>query len=192
MDGLSGQSFLYHLLANELSVVLHGELDKAIENMAPLPPPKERKHMEHVAAIQLVPKTHAESDLIFSKLEAMGYQVGLRLIERITKEHSRFREELEIMKFICTDFWKYIYEKQIDTLRTNNQGTYVLTDNLFKPLTFFGSDGVDQYYPITARFIAYPCGLIRGALSAMGVRSTVSAKTTSMTSCVFEIIVERT
>lgn len=39
------------------------------------------------------------------------------------------------MKFICTDFWVSIYKKQIDNLRTNHQGVYVLQDNSFRFLT---------------------------------------------------------
>jgi hypothetical protein len=39
------------------------------------------------------------------------------------------------MKFICTDFWSSINKKQIDNLRTNHQGVYVLQDNAFRFLT---------------------------------------------------------
>ena len=130
-------------------------------------------------------------DVVLSKLESMGYQVGQRLIERLLKDHQRFKDELEIMKYICTDLWKYVYDKQIDTLRTNNHGTYVFTDNTFKPLAFFSAEGIEQYYAASARFITFPCGIIRGALSALGIRSAVSAKATTVTSCVFEVIVER-
>jgi len=51
---------------------------------------------------------------------------------RLTKERSRFKDELDTVKFICTDFWSSIYKKQIDNLRTNHQGTYVLQDNSFR------------------------------------------------------------
>lgn len=43
------------------------------------------------------------------------------------------------MKFICTDFWTCIYKKQIDNLRTNHQGVYVLQDNAFRFLTNFSN-----------------------------------------------------
>ncbi|XP_055334590.1 trafficking protein particle complex subunit 6b-like [Paramacrobiotus metropolitanus] len=190
MDMSSGPSFLYHLLANELSVLLMGELDQAVENMAPLPVPSKRKKIPDPPTVP-VPTVHVDRDAVFSKLEAIGFQVGLRLVERLTKDHPRFKDELDVMKFICTDLWKYIYEKQVDTLRTNNQGTFVLTDNSFRPLSFFGVEGIDQYYPASARFIAYPCGIIRGALSALGTKCTVSAKAMSMVCCVFEVIVDR-
>lgn len=40
---------------------------------------------------------------------------------RFTKECSRFKDELDTMKFICKDFWNSVYKKQIDNLRTNHQ-----------------------------------------------------------------------
>jgi len=54
---------------------------------------------------------------------------------RLTKEWPRFKDELDTMKFICTDFWSSINKKQIDNLRTNHQGVYVLQDNAFRFLT---------------------------------------------------------
>ena len=57
--------------------------------------------------------TKPDSDVVFPQLEGIGYQVGLRLIERLTKDHARFKDELDIMKFVCTDLWKYMYEKQV-------------------------------------------------------------------------------
>ena len=55
------------------------------------------------------------------KLEAVGFQVGQRLVERYTKERPRFSDTLEIIKFICKDFWFEVYRKQIDKLQTNNR-----------------------------------------------------------------------
>lgn len=73
-------------------------------------------------------------------MEYIGYATGFRLIERLTREWSRFKDELETMKFICTDFWTVIYKKQIDNLRTNHQGVYVLQDNAFRFLTRISSN----------------------------------------------------
>ena len=55
------------------------------------------------------------------KVEAVGFQVGQRLAERYTKEGPRFTDTLDIIKFICKDFWFEIYRKQIDKLQTNNR-----------------------------------------------------------------------
>jgi len=55
------------------------------------------------------------------KLEAVGFHVGERLVERYTKERPRFSDTLEIIKFICKDFWYEVYRKHIDKLQTNNR-----------------------------------------------------------------------
>ena len=55
------------------------------------------------------------------KIEAMGFEVGSRLVERYTRDKPRFSDTLEIIKFICKDFWMEVYRKQIDKLQTNNR-----------------------------------------------------------------------
>lgn len=56
-------------------------------------------------------------------------------IIRLTKDWPRFKEELDMLKFLCTDFWSSIYQRQVDNLRTNHQGVYVLFDNEFRFLS---------------------------------------------------------
>lgn len=86
-----------------------------------------------------------------SNLEYIGFSTGYRIIERLTREMPRFKDELDTLKFICTDFWASVFKKQIDNLRTNHQGmdfsfiaphleyytlyfagVYVLQDNAFR------------------------------------------------------------
>jgi len=43
------------------------------------------------------------------------------LLFRITKDLPRFKDELDVMKFVCKDFWTVVYKKQVDNLRTNHQ-----------------------------------------------------------------------
>lgn len=50
-------------------------------------------------------------------LEYIGFSTGYRLIERLTRELPRFKDELDTMKFICTDFWSSLFFKQVDNLR---------------------------------------------------------------------------
>ncbi|MEE6489956.1 hypothetical protein FKM82_015743 [Ascaphus truei] len=68
-------------------------------------------------------------------LESMGFRVGQGLIERLTKDSPSFKDDLEVVKFVCKDLWMSVFKKQIDNLRTNHQGTYVLQDNRFLLLT---------------------------------------------------------
>lgn len=55
------------------------------------------------------------------KIEQIGFEVGVRLVERYTKDRPRFADTLEIIKFICKEFWMEVYRKQIDKLQTNNR-----------------------------------------------------------------------
>ena len=78
--------------------------------------------------------------------------------------------------------------KQIDNLRTNHQGVYVLQDNSFKFLTKVCGDffmlfswwplnsipllqaSCDrQYLEASPKFVAFTCGLVRGSLANLGM-----------------------
>ena len=112
------------------------------------------------------------------------------------------------MKFICTDFWTLIYKKQVDNLRTNHQGVYVLQDKAFRFLTRI-SPGTKQLehapkvklqhnqkisdlnrFFIEFQFVAFTCGLVRGALANLGINSTVTAEVQSIPSCKFHVQVK--
>ena len=56
--------------------------------------------------------------------------------------------------------------KQIDNLRTNHQGVYVLQDNSFKFLSKTSEDR--QYLEASPKFVAFTCGLVRGSLANLG------------------------
>lgn len=47
---------------------------------------------------------------------------------------------LDAIKFICKDLWILLYRKQIDNLKTNHRGVFVLTDQRFQPLSRMSVD----------------------------------------------------
>nr|XP_061797672.1 trafficking protein particle complex subunit 6b-like isoform X1 [Nerophis lumbriciformis] len=96
-----------------------------------------------------------------STLEAMGYRVGQGLIERLTRDSPCFKDELDIMKFICKDFWTKVFRRQVDNLRTNHQ------------------------------YLAFSCGVVRGALSNLGLESVVTAEVSVMPSCKFQVVIQK-
>ncbi|XP_054256318.1 trafficking protein particle complex subunit 6B isoform X1 [Indicator indicator] len=124
-----------------------------------------------------------------TKLESMGFRVGQGLIERFTKDTARFKDELDIMKFICKDFWTTVFRKQIDNLRTNHQGIYVLQDNKFRLLTQMSAG--KQYLEHAPKYLAFTCGLIRGGLSNLGIKSIVTAEVSSMPACKFQVMIQK-
>jgi len=124
-----------------------------------------------------------------SKLELLGFNTGYRFIERLSKDYPKFKDELDLLKFICKDFWVAVFRKQIDNLRTNHQGVYVLQDNSFKFLSKSSQDR--QYLEASPKFVAFTCGLVRGSLANLGVNTVVTAEVTSMPACKFQVQVQR-
>lgn len=124
-------------------------------------------------------------------MEWMGFSVGYRVIERLTREWSRFKDELDMIKFICTDFWSGLYQKQIDNLKTNHHGVYVLQDNEFRLLSKLGTNGSKQYLKESPRLLAFTCGLLRGSLANLGIVSEVTAEIVALPSCKFHVKVHR-
>ncbi|XP_017347032.1 trafficking protein particle complex subunit 6B, like [Ictalurus punctatus] len=150
-------------------------------------------HMEMVSHIYTEHTTREDIErervTCVSVLEGMGFRVGQGLIERFTKDCPTFKDDLDIMKFLCKDFWNGIFRKQIDNLRTNHQGTYVLQDNKFALLTRVS--GRTQQLEESSKYLSYTCGLIRGALSNLGVETVVTAEVSSMPSCKFQVVVQK-
>ncbi len=74
-----------------------------------------------------------EDDKLFEKLDDIGYSVGYRLIEKLSSQ-AKFigTDHLEIVKFICKEFWEIVFKKKIDKLQTNHKGVFVLSDLKFK------------------------------------------------------------
>uniref|UniRef100_A0ABI7XRD1 Trafficking protein particle complex 6A n=2 Tax=Felis catus TaxID=9685 RepID=A0ABI7XRD1_FELCA len=125
-----------------------------------------------------------------SVLEGMGFRVGQALGERLPQETLAFREELDVLKFLCKDLWVAVFHKQMDSLRTNHQGTYVLQDNSF-PLLIRMASG-PQYLEEAPKFLAFTCGLLRGTLSTLGIKSLVTASVASLPTCKFQVVIQKT
>lgn len=62
-----------------------------------------------------------------------------------------------MIKFLCKDLWTLVFKKQIDNLKTNHRGVYVLTDNMFRPLgrmsTDAGGQAVVRAQPVSPSFL---------------------------------------
>ncbi|KZS13441.1 Trafficking protein particle complex subunit 6B [Daphnia magna] len=107
----------------------------------------------------------------------------------LTKDLSRFKDELEVMKAICKDFWSAVFKKQVDNLRTNHQGVYVLQDNKFRFLASISNSR--QYLELAPKYLVFTCGLLRGALASLGLTCIVTAEVTTMPACKFQVHLQR-
>ncbi|KAI1378273.1 transport protein particle component [Hypoxylon crocopeplum] len=128
-----------------------------------------------------------ERDAVFFRLEGLGYRVGLGLVERFSRDRPRFNDTLDAIKFVCKDLWMLVFKKQVDNLKTNHRGVYVLTDNAFRPLSRMSTDPGGHAVARAEPFLWFPCGIVRGALAAMGIAATVQAETNELPGAVFQI-----
>lgn len=104
------------------------------------------------------------------------------------------KTQLEAVKFLCKEFWTEVFRKQIDKLQTNHRGVFVLKDQELKWLRRLPPD--EESARVGAiRILAFPCGLIRGALACLGLSGAIVscdflADGKTMASCSFNIKVK--
>ena len=148
------------------------------------------------------------AEMAAAKLERMGAAVGYRLTERLA-EHKTWNttlsnqqqdiaaavaaQQLEAVKFLCKELWMEVFNKQIDKLQTNHRGVFVLKDLELKWLTRFPV-GSEKSRVMAIRFLAFPCGVLRGALANLGIPAVVScdflADGQNIAACSFNIKVK--
>jgi len=129
-----------------------------------------------------------EEEPVRQRLEAIGMHVGANYSERLCRDRPMFAETLDAIKFICKDIWAACWDKQVDNLRTNHRGVYVLQDNAFKPISRISS--WESRADATKRprlYAAMPAGITRGALSRLGYVGTVVPEITSLPQCTFQV-----
>ncbi|KAJ2162344.1 hypothetical protein GGF46_000708 [Coemansia sp. RSA 552] len=125
---------------------------------------------------------------VFVKLEAVGFRVGRRLAERFAPLNRRLADTLDVVKFICKDVWMLLFNRQVDNLKTNHRGIYVLQDNKFKWfLRMSGNSGGAAAARRAQPYIWLPCGIMRGILDSFGVSTVVVAETLGLPQCTFQI-----
>ncbi|MCJ1248327.1 Trafficking protein particle complex subunit 33 [Trapelia coarctata] len=128
-----------------------------------------------------------QREAAFRRLETLGYRVGQGLVERFSRDRPRFMDTLDVIKFLCKDMWTLLFRKQIDNLKTNHRGVYVLTDNSFKPFARMSMQSSSEAVMRAQPFLWFPCGVIRGALASMNINATVQAETLELPGATFQI-----
>ncbi|KAA6407201.1 MAG: hypothetical protein FRX48_09003 [Lasallia pustulata] len=123
----------------------------------------------------------------FRRLESLGFRVGLGLVERFSRDRPRFTDALDMIKFLCKDMWTLVFRKQIDNLKTNHRGVYVLSDHRFRPFVRMSMESSSAAIVGAQPFLYFPCGVIRGALAGMGINATVQAETAELPGATFQI-----
>ena len=101
----------------------------------------------------------------------------------------------------CKEFWQETFGKRVDNLKTNNRGTFVLTDAHFrwtrhlKPAAAAhhpgGAAAAAALAEAAAAHARFPAGLLRGALTAVGCPCAVAADASNLPACVFTVKLDR-
>ncbi|OQE13137.1 hypothetical protein PENFLA_c053G00018 [Penicillium flavigenum] len=123
----------------------------------------------------------------FFRLESLGYRVGQGLAERFARDRPRFTDNLDVIKFLCKDLWTVLFKKQVDNLKTNHRGVYVLTDSAFRPFGRMSMAVRSEAISMAQAYLWFPCGIIRGALANLGINTTVQAETSDLPGATFQI-----
>ncbi|KAK9831437.1 hypothetical protein WJX81_004605 [Elliptochloris bilobata] len=134
-------------------------------------------------------------------VDAIGFRTGRQLAERYTANRARLGEPLEVIKFVCKEFWMEVFRKQVDNLRTNHRGTFVLKDNTFRWLAKLSVDpappagaaatrAVASVAELARDYLVLPCALVRGALAHLGVNAAVTAEAAVPPACEFTVTIK--
>ncbi|WVQ99974.1 hypothetical protein IAU59_007117 [Kwoniella sp. CBS 9459] len=122
------------------------------------------------------------------KVERIGLMVGGYIAEKLTLARPPLATHLDMIKFICKDLFLYVYSKQIDNLRTNHRGIFVLQSHSFPPLANISSHRGPSADMETAKtHLLFPQALIQGALSRLGMHAIVTAESAGLPQCTFQI-----
>lgn len=131
-----------------------------------------------------------DEEAAFYRIEQLGFQVGNRLVERVLHftKTLPFQDPIDVVKFLCKDYWSSIFGKAIDNLKTNHRGVYVLHDMSFGWVARFAVDSIQsETAKMTVLYLAFPCGLLRGALANLGIVATVTAEIPAFPQAIFQI-----
>ncbi|WFC96936.1 hypothetical protein MBRA1_003602 [Malassezia brasiliensis] len=123
-----------------------------------------------------------EAEMANARMEAVGAHVGGALMERLAPDRARSTQTLERVKFVCKELWTALWDKQVDNLRTNHRGVFVLHDASFRPLrTAHAAPG------LVAEQLAFATGVVQGALERLGVAASVHADASQAPQCAFHV-----
>ena len=95
-------------------------------------------------------------------------------------------EILDVMKWVCRDFWIELYQKSIDKLQTNNKDKFVLQDFNYRWMRYMFPGGEEARHA-AKKYLVFPCALIRGALAACDVDAIVNAEFSQAPKVLFHI-----
>jgi hypothetical protein len=136
--------------------------------------PRKPQHLHTTSENDQGTEALTTETLALARVEEAGFYVGERLGPRVPRVGALAGNpvsELDALKVLCRDLWRTVFGKQVDSLKTNHRGVYVIFDASFRWLRHVQelpeSVGAPSWYCV------FPAGLIRGFLAQLGHPCTV-------------------
>jgi len=92
-----------------------------------------------------------------------------------------------VIKFLCKDLWTLLFRKQIDNLKTNHRGVYVLSDQSFYSFRRMSTKSSSEAITEAQAYLWFPSGVIKGTLASLGIEATVNAETSQLPAATFQV-----
>ncbi|GCF01308.1 trafficking protein particle complex subunit 33 [Zygosaccharomyces mellis] len=112
---------------------------------------------------------------VLDRLRNIGFEIGNKVTELLVFSnnpnlHFKDMDLLSVMKFICRDVWRQMFNKQVDNLKTNHRGTFYLFDYDYKPIQTFALDSESsaKELQMVKPFLEITVGVIKGVLASIG------------------------
>lgn len=146
-----------------------GEQLQEMHVSPPLDPPS------HQLCRELYEADEEKHNRVLDRLRNIGFEIGDKITQLLVFSNNpnlQFKDMdlLSVMKFICRDVWRQMFNKQIDNLKTNHRGTFYLFDYDYQPIQQFALDGEssEKELQMVRPFLEIAVGVIKGVLSSIG------------------------
>lgn len=102
------------------------------------------------------------------ELKEVGVSVGAKVAESVAREHIWNKEVNSKLRFVCKEFWTFMFGKTMDRLQTNNKGIYVLFDSTLKWARHATHSDLEVMSRTNSMTLGIVSGAIKGCLQALG------------------------
>eukprot|EP01017_Pseudomicrothorax_dubius_P007060 TRINITY_DN12134_c0_g1_i2.p1 TRINITY_DN12134_c0_g1~~TRINITY_DN12134_c0_g1_i2.p1 ORF type:complete len:189 (-),score=35.84 TRINITY_DN12134_c0_g1_i2:110-676(-) len=104
------------------------------------------------------------------RLEAIGYRIGRNVMERLeidqlNKYADKLAKHIDHVTFLCTEFWKFIFGRQMDSIKTDYESTSVAIERmprLLKEISSNDSESAKVYKDLILHLLV---SILKGGLS---------------------------
>uniref|UniRef100_A0A3B0NA25 Transport protein particle (TRAPP) component, putative n=1 Tax=Theileria annulata TaxID=5874 RepID=A0A3B0NA25_THEAN len=135
----------------------------------------------HLLSDNYDPSSQDTHSSINESLEDHGYDLGLKIVSRLTLSMGPIHDPNKCMVFICRQLWTYLFGKQAKRLQSNSQGIYVVfsedlywMDNLeFNYSSRNNSTEKPSIETYRQFYLSFISGVLKGSLKSLGFPCSV-------------------